>query len=91
MQNGFVINLPDSCVYLKRIGSDCVLICLYVDDMLILGRDMLVVNETKKLLYSLFKLKDMGETDVILGLRFRKPTLVFHFHSHITLKDVKEI
>ena len=44
MQNGFAVNFSDSCVYLKMIGSDCALICLYVDDMLIFGTNMLVVN-----------------------------------------------
>jgi len=54
VQNGFAANLSDSCVYSKMIGSDCVLICLYVDDILIFGTNLLVVNETKKLLSSSF-------------------------------------
>ena len=49
------MNFSDSCVYSKLIGSDCVLICLYVDDMLIFGTNLLVVNETKKLLSSFLK------------------------------------
>jgi len=69
VQNGFVANLSDSCVYSKRIGSNCVLICLYVNDMLILGTNLLVVNETKKLLSSIFEIKDMGEANVILRIR----------------------
>ena len=60
VQNGFVVNLSDSCVYSKLIGSDCVLICLYVDDMLIFGTNLHIVKETKKLLSSLFEMKDMG-------------------------------
>jgi len=72
VQNGFTVNLSDSCVYSKRIDSDCVLICLYVDDMLILGTNLLIVNETKKLLSSLLEMKDMGEADVILGIKIRK-------------------
>jgi len=56
LQNGFIVNLSDSCVCSKRIDSDCALICLYVDDMLILGTNLLVVNETKKLLSSLFEM-----------------------------------
>jgi len=64
VQHDFVVNLFDSCVYSKMIGSNCVLICLYVDDMLIFGTNLLVVNKTKKLLSSLFEMKDMGEADV---------------------------
>jgi len=66
------MNLSGSCVYSKLIGSDCVLICLYVDDMLIFSMNLLVVNETKKLFSSLFEMKDMGEADVILGIKVRK-------------------
>jgi len=35
IQNGFVVNTSDSYVYSKVIDSDCVIICLYLDDMLI--------------------------------------------------------
>ncbi|XP_074266326.1 uncharacterized protein LOC141588800 [Silene latifolia] len=34
--DGYITNNSDSCVYSKMFGSDCVIICLYVDDMLIL-------------------------------------------------------
>ena len=54
---------------LKMIGSDYVIICLYVDDMLIFGTNVPVVNEAKRLLSSLFEMKDLGEADVILGIK----------------------
>nr|GEV08527.1 hypothetical protein [Tanacetum cinerariifolium] len=43
-----------------------VIICLYVDDMLIFKTDQNQVDETKKFLSSRFSMKDMGEADVIL-------------------------
>ncbi|GKC55810.1 retrotransposon protein, putative, ty1-copia subclass [Tanacetum coccineum] len=43
-----------------------------VDDMLIMGINMDVINQTKKLLHSSFDMKDMGEADVILGIRIQK-------------------
>jgi len=49
------------------IGSDYVIICLYVDDMLIFDTNLSVINETKRLLSSFFEMKDLGEADVILG------------------------
>ena len=48
-------------MYLKLIGLDCVIICLYVNDMLIIGTNLHVVNETKKLFSSHFEMKDMRE------------------------------
>ncbi|GKE06402.1 zinc finger, CCHC-type containing protein, partial [Tanacetum coccineum] len=43
-----------------------VIICLYVDDMLIFGTYQNQVDKTKKFLSSRFSMKDMGEADVIL-------------------------
>ena len=91
VQNGFVVNLSDSCVSSKRIESDCVIVCLYVDDMLILGTNLLVVNETKELLPSLFEMKDMGEADVILGIKIQKTNARFSFsQSHYIDKILKK-
>nr|GEV81582.1 zinc finger, CCHC-type [Tanacetum cinerariifolium] len=43
-----------------------VVICLYVDDMLIYGTDQAQVNTTNEFLSSRFSMKDMGKADVIL-------------------------
>ena len=47
----------------------CVVICLYVDDMLIFGTSLEVVWETKKFLGSKFDMKDLGEAEMILGIK----------------------
>ena len=67
--NGYRVNHSDSCVYLKVFESDCVIICLYVDDMLILDNNLSAVIKTKELLSSQFEMKDLGEADVILGVK----------------------
>ncbi|GJW27483.1 zinc finger, CCHC-type containing protein [Tanacetum coccineum] len=48
-----------------------VIICLYVDDMLIFGTDQNQVDETKKFLPSRLSMKDIGEADFILGITFK--------------------
>jgi len=45
--------------------------------MLILGTNLLVVNETKKLLSSFFEIKDMREADVILRIKIQKTNTSF--------------
>nr|GEX58099.1 hypothetical protein [Tanacetum cinerariifolium] len=45
-----------------------VIICPYVDDMLIFGTDQVQVDLTKEFLSSRFSMKDMREADVILGI-----------------------
>ncbi|GJZ91758.1 zinc finger, CCHC-type containing protein [Tanacetum coccineum] len=73
LSNGFVLNQSDKCVYCKFDESGKgVIICLYVDDMLIFGTDQTQVDKTKEFLSSNFSMKDMGEADVILGIRIKR-------------------
>uniref|UniRef100_A0A2N9HDI0 CCHC-type domain-containing protein n=1 Tax=Fagus sylvatica TaxID=28930 RepID=A0A2N9HDI0_FAGSY len=66
LANGFKHNGADKCVYSKFTSEYGVIVCLYVDDMLIFGTNMLGVCETKKYLASVFKMKDLNEADTIL-------------------------
>ncbi|GKB49275.1 zinc finger, CCHC-type containing protein [Tanacetum coccineum] len=67
LSNGYLLNQADKCVYSKfdETGKG-VIICLYVDDMLIFGTNQVQVDLTKEFLSSRFFMKDMGEADVIL-------------------------
>ncbi|GJZ27029.1 zinc finger, CCHC-type containing protein [Tanacetum coccineum] len=73
LSSGFHLNQSDKCVYSKfdKSGKG-VIICLYVDDMLIFGTDQNQVDKTKKFLSSRFSMKDMGEADVILGIKIKR-------------------
>ncbi|GJZ64767.1 zinc finger, CCHC-type containing protein [Tanacetum coccineum] len=53
-------------------SDKCVIICLYVDDMLIFGIDQNQVDKTNKFLSSKFSMKEMGEADVILGIKIKR-------------------
>nr|GEU84510.1 hypothetical protein [Tanacetum cinerariifolium] len=49
-----------------------VIICLYVDEMLIFTTNQNQFDKTKKFLSSKFSMKDMGEVDVILGIKIKR-------------------
>ncbi|KAK4352611.1 hypothetical protein RND71_028129 [Anisodus tanguticus] len=72
LANGFKINECDKCVYIKNTPNHEVIVCLYVDDMLIMSRDITDVNATKRMLASKFDMKDLGVADLILGIRIHK-------------------
>jgi hypothetical protein len=57
----FVVNEADKCVYYRYGGSEGVILCLYVDDILILGTSLDVIKETKDFLSNNFEMKDLGE------------------------------
>ena len=72
LSHGFKINECDKCVYIKTYANSCVFVCLYVDDMLIMGTSKDVIMSTKKLLSSIFDMKDLGLADVILGIQIKR-------------------
>ncbi|GJT22106.1 zinc finger, CCHC-type containing protein [Tanacetum coccineum] len=73
LSSGFLLNQSDKCVYSKFDDSGKgVIVCLYVDDMLIFGTDKNQVDKTKKFLSSRFSMKDMGEVDVILSIKIKR-------------------
>ncbi|KAF3671469.1 putative tyrosyl-DNA phosphodiesterase 2-like [Capsicum annuum] len=72
LANGFKINECDKCVYIKDTPNHQVIVCLSVDDMLIISRDIFDINATKRMLESKFDMKDVGVADVILGIRIHR-------------------
>ncbi|GKD05351.1 zinc finger, CCHC-type containing protein [Tanacetum coccineum] len=68
-----------------------VIICLYVDDMLIFGTDQNQVDKTKKFLSSRFSMKDMGDADVILGIKIKRENKgIIITQSHYIEKILKK-
>ena len=72
LSHGFKINECDKRVYIRTYANSCVFVCLYVDDMLIMGTSKDVIMSTKKLLSSIFDMKDLGLADVILGIQIKR-------------------
>ena len=64
--------LISKCIYNQYEDNTCVVIYLYVDDMLIFGTSLEVVCETKKFLGPMFDMKDLGKTEVILGIKITR-------------------
>lgn len=65
----FVRTLYDSCAYYKSYGEGKVIyLLLYVDDMLVVAKDVKEVQKLKDLLSSEFEMKDLGPARRILGM-----------------------
>ena len=74
MSHGFKINECDKCVYVEEVEHGYVIVCLYVDDMLIVGCDDKMITTTKNMLNSRFDMKYMELVDVILGIKLIRPS-----------------
>ena len=91
ISDGFQVNDSDACVYSKFDQFGCVIICLYVDDMLIFGTNIDVVNTSKAFLSSCFDMKDLGEADVILGIKITRNSYGLSLNqSHYVEKILKK-
>ena len=69
ISNGFFFNDVDKCIYNKVENNSCIIICLYIGDMLIFRTNLQVVINTKSFLRSKFDMKDLEEAEVILGIK----------------------
>jgi hypothetical protein len=68
----FSVNEADRCVYYRHGGGQGVILCLYVDDIMIFRTSLDVINEVKTFLCQSFDMKDMGDADVILNIKLIK-------------------
>ena len=50
-------------------GSSVAFLVLYVDDILLIGNDVNLLNSVKDYLNSKFSMKDLGEAAYILGIK----------------------
>ncbi|KAK8957726.1 hypothetical protein KSP39_PZI001286 [Platanthera zijinensis] len=65
----FIQSKEEPCVYKKVSGSHVIFLILYVDDILLMGNDLSLMEQTRNSLKMIFSMKDMGEAQYILGIK----------------------
>ena len=59
----------DHCLYTKRANDGSLLfLILYVDDILLVGSNVKLLTEIKDWLAKQFQMKDLGNTNYVLGI-----------------------
>jgi hypothetical protein len=66
---GFAVNEADKYIYYRYGGGNGVILCLYVDNILIFGNNVDVIKEVKDFLSNNFEMKDLGEVNDILNTK----------------------
>jgi len=59
-------------VYFKLIGDRVIYLVFYVDDMLMVGNEKEVIQDSKTQLSSRFDMKDLGAANSILGMEIKR-------------------
>lgn len=69
-EQGYKKTYNDHCVFLKKFsGNDLIILLLYVDDMLIVGQNVEIIDSLKQQLSKTFCMKELGPAKNILGMR----------------------
>ena len=69
MSQEYKRTFADPCVYVRRFHDDkFIKLLLYVDDMLIVGQDVNMIQKLKRELSKTFDMKDLGNAKRILGM-----------------------
>nr|GFB28572.1 retrotransposon protein, putative, Ty1-copia subclass [Tanacetum cinerariifolium] len=65
----FTQNHDEPCVYIKASGSNITFLILYVDDILLMGNGIPMLQSVKTYIGKCFAMKDLGKVAYILGIR----------------------
>jgi hypothetical protein len=66
---GFIKNPEEPCIYKKISGSAIVFPIMYVDDILLIGNNIPMLEDVKSSLRKSFSMKDLVEASYILGIK----------------------
>jgi transposase InsO family protein len=73
VDHGYDRTTSDHCVFVKKFSDgEFIILLLYVDDMLIVGRDTSKIDKLKKELSKSFSMKDLGSAKQILGMKISR-------------------
>ena len=66
---GFQVSAFDPCLYIKTADRHCVLLLVYVDDVLVTGSSTNLIESTKSDLKTRFEMTDSGKCAFVLGIK----------------------
>ena len=78
------------CIFIKRSGSEFVIIAVYVDDLNLIGTPQ-GITEAKDCLNKEFEMKDLGKTKICLGLQIEHLKDGVLLHQATYTKNTKAI
>jgi hypothetical protein len=69
---GYTRLFSDQCVYFRIDGDKFTIVAVHVDNMLLLATDHALMDQLKKGLASKFKVSDLGELKLMVGMEFAR-------------------
>ena len=83
---GFIRSHADYNLYYKSEGGCLCVLVLYIDDLIITGNDLLLVEQIKAALCQRFEMADLGTLHFFLGLEIQQTPGIFIFQQRYVLE-----
>jgi hypothetical protein len=85
-KEGFVRSTTDPCIYSHGKGVNTMYLGLYVDDIIVIGKQSKLLNAFKYILAKRFKIKDLGEINHYLGMHVTRNKSQHTIHISVSNK-----
>src|ERR1044072_2497163 len=69
---GFTKSLSESTLYVKQSESDILIVSLYVDDLLVTGNKVMLIDQFKTKMMKNFEMTDLGQMSYFLGMEIKQ-------------------
>ena len=84
----FIQSQYDSSLFLQRTANGIVALLVYVDDIIITGSDIPLIENLQRSLNTAFHMKDLGELHYFLGLQVHSMFNGIFLHQHKYTQEV---
>ncbi|XP_060183710.1 uncharacterized mitochondrial protein AtMg00810-like [Lycium barbarum] len=88
LQFSFEQSKYESSLFLRKTSTGCVLLLVYVDDIIITGADSLLITTLQQQLKDSFHMKDLGILTYFLGLEVHYDSLGVFLNQHKYTQDL---
>lgn len=89
-QVGFCKSSYDHTLFIKKEGKKCILVSIYVDDLIFAGNDDSLVEEFKQTMKQEFEMTDLGLMRFFLGVEIRQNSEGIHLCQKKYAQEVLE-
>src|SRR5262249_42494720 len=85
---GFIQSEANHCLFTRGTGDSYLGLVIYVDDLLIAGKDEVAIAEVKNTLDKAFTIKDLGHAHYFLGVEIDRTQHGIHINQKKYIKDI---
>ncbi|CAM8940033.1 unnamed protein product [Rhodiola kirilowii] len=88
LEFGFKQSLNDYSLFTLQEGTEFIILLVYVDDVLLTGTSLILIDNIKAFIHDKFKIKDLGTLKYFLGLEVARNSTGLFLHQRKYAMDI---